>query len=197
MNYVYHYALGSTLFLGCTAYFFFRQRRIPTRTNRIYSIMLIAGLIALIFDAMAAAMEVHAMLFPSWLLYLVYILFLLGLHLCLPAFCVYLFEQVDVYSRITRGRRGLLLLPWVCICLLILSTPLWKGGIFYIDDSHIYRFGATHAALYVVMGIYWLVLGVFVLRNRRLLSKETFFTVWDFFFFCLRPPAYSSSFPGI
>lgn len=167
MGYNYNFALGSVLFLGLTAAFYLRQRRMRDMQDHLFTIMLFGGLAAVFFDFLAAAVEPGALALPVWFLYLINMLFVLGEHICLPAFFLYTLVATEHFDRLTRPARLAVLLPFaIVVCLLALS-PFGTSGIFYIDGAHIYRPGATHWVLYAVAGLYMALSCVMLITSFR------------------------------
>lgn len=165
MAYNYNFALGSVLFMGLTAAFYLRQRRMRDLQDHLFTLMLFGGLAAVFFDFLAAALEPSALSLPQWLLYTINTLFIIGEQLCLPAFFIYSLTATGRYARMGWTARTLTLLPFMLILCLLIISPLGQSGIFYIDEAHIYRPGATHKALYVVAGLYMISSCVLLLFN--------------------------------
>ncbi len=193
MEYVVHYSIGSALFLAITSLYFFLTRRMPSTQNKIFSVMLVAGLMAVVFDALAAILD--GML-PALTLYLFNILFLLSMHLCLPLFCSYIFVSAGRYRVMPHWRKILTALPFLIVALLTLSSPLWQGGIFYIDANGFYQKGATHSALYFVSAIYMTLLLIVSVRYRFVLRREIRVTVITFMFVLLAAIGLQLTFPS-
>lgn len=177
MRYVIHYSIGSAMFLLITAAFYFRQKRVPNERDQIYSAMLIGSFFACVFDAIGAGLEPYGLQVPIWVLYVSNMVFLLSMHLCLPGICFYLLAYAGKLNQMTTLRKLALLLPFAVIVLLTLSAPLWKGGIFYIDETHLYCKGATHSLLYFVSTIYMILTLLILTRSRNLIRRSIRVTV--------------------
>ena len=192
MDYVVHYSIGSALFLVITSLYFFLTRRMPSGQNKIFSIMLIAGITSVVFDALAALLDG---ILPAWALYTFNIIFLLSMHLCLPLFCSYLFVSAGRYRVMPYWKKLLTALPFAIILVLTLSSPLWEGGIFYIDANGLYQKGLTHPALYFVSAIYMTLLLVVSVKYRFVLRREIRITVIMFMFVLLAAIGLQLTFP--
>lgn len=192
MNYVMHYSVGSALFLCVTMMYFFMTRRMPSKQNKIFSFMLVAGMMAVVFDALAAILD--GML-PAWVLYLFNMLFILSMHICLPLFCSYLFVSSGRYNKIGRTKKLLALVPFLIVLILTLSSPLWKDGIFYIDENCVYQKGTTHSVLYFVSAIYMGLLLTMTAKYKYVLRKEIRATVTLFLFVLLAAIGLQLTFP--
>ncbi|MDD4075032.1 MAG: EAL domain-containing protein [Eubacteriales bacterium] len=172
MNYVYNYSLGSIFFGTLTLFFYFRKGRLKDLQTRLFTTMLICAFAACVFDVIAAAMEPQGMRFPLWMLYAVNILFLLNMQTCLPC--------VLQYSLCASGRlrsysypiRVLFTLPYLFIVLCILVSPFVKWGIFYINETHNYCYGATHSLLYANAAFYMIMTTVILLSNFKTIQKQ-------------------------
>lgn len=178
MIYVTYYPAVSTLFLGVTLLFYLRQRRIPDLRNKLFTIMLVCGVVAAVFDYIAAKADPVAAAWPVWALYLVNFLFLASMHACLPCFCFYTLILTGRFSKLSRKGYLLVLSPYLLILTLLLISPFSKFGIFYINEAHVYCRGVTHFLLYTVAALYMIVALFEVFRNRQLIQRRKTRTIY-------------------
>lgn len=178
MTYNFNYSVVSALFLSITMVFYLRQRRVPDIRNRIFMLMLICGLIAVVFDVFAAVMDRNGMAWPVWLIYLVNYLFLQSLQICLPSFLLYTLILTGQYARLSKKLLFLLMVPFLLVTLFLFASPFCEYGIFYIGKDHSYCTGATHSMLYIATALYMCLSVWVVFRNRQFIQRRKTITVF-------------------
>ncbi len=171
MGYIYTFDIGSILFFSLTIFFYIQQRRVRDLPDQIYLVMLICGMIAVVFDCAAAAMEYAAASFPIWVLYAANMLFIAAMQACLPLFFIYVSVLTGLHYRATRKQHALVLSPYLFTMLLLVLSPFGTFGICYIDSMHIYQPGATHMMLYINTAIYIIASVTLLLRNYRVIQR--------------------------
>lgn len=171
MRYVYDFDVGSVLFLGLTIFFYLRQRRLRNISDRIYTVMLISAMVAVVFDFVASAADAYALLHPRWFFFAVNILFMLGMQTCLPLFFLYAAVSSGAFRDAPTKRRILFSMPFLLTVLLILSSPFIPFGIFTIDGQNLYRRGPSNIVLYINMGFYVITGGVLLLKKGRSIQR--------------------------
>lgn len=169
MVYNYNFSLGSILFLGLTAAFYLRQRRMRDLQDRLYTVMLCGGLLAVIFDFVSALCDGGDL--PLTLHYACNMLFILGEHICLPAFFFFTVSASERYSSLSRATKALALLPFAVVVGLLALSPFGTGGIFYLDSQQVYRAGATHWTLYASAAVYIVAACATLARNYRVIGR--------------------------
>ncbi|MDO5112351.1 MAG: EAL domain-containing protein [Clostridia bacterium] len=172
MTYVYNYSLGSILFGVLTLAFFFRQRRLRDLQDRLFALMLVCAFFACVFDALAGAMEAHALRYPVWLLYAVNMLFLLTMQTCLPCVLQYSLCAAGKLRGYPFVVRTAFTLPYLFIVACTLLSPFGKLGIFYIDAAHRYCYGATHLLLYINASLYMAMTTAILVGNFKTIQKQ-------------------------
>lgn len=172
MNYVYNYALGSILFGSLTMIFFFREKRIRDFQDRLYSLLLICAFVAVIFDALSAAIEPVANSFPAAIVYASNIIFLLSMQSCLPALWQYSLCAAGTLQNYSYRRRVLLSLPYLAVLFCLLLSPFCRAGIFYLDEVNAYKPGMTHSILYVNASYFMIMSTAMLCKNFKSIQKE-------------------------
>lgn len=171
MEYNINFCIISAAYLFITAFFYGRQARIPNRRSVLFDAMLWCGVISLILDIVAAVTDHYSFMWPSWLLYIINIVFLLSVQVSGVLFFYYSISLTGTYQRMGTWLRALIILPFASVALLILSSIFTKNGIFYLDENNAYHHGSLHIMLYAVMAFYLICSLVIVLVRRRRLQK--------------------------
>lgn len=172
MNYVYNYSLGSILFGTLTLFFYFRKGRLKDLQTRMFTVMLTCAFAACVFDVVAAVMEPIGMRFPLWTLYAANMLFLINVQTCLPCVLQYSLCATGKLRSYSYTVRLLFTLPYLFILLCVFVAPFAKWGIFYINETHHYCYGATHSLLYANAAFYMIMTTVILLRNFKTIQKQ-------------------------
>lgn len=171
MGYVFDFDIGSALFFSLFVFFYLYQKRLRGLQDRIFTAMLFASLIAVVFDFVAAAMEYRAAAYPVWALYAANMTFIFGMQTCLPLFFLYAVAVSGKFKYFSPARAVLAAIPYAATMALLFLSPFIRFGICYIDAAHIYRHGPTHAMLYVNMSFYVIAGVVVLLRNSHAVQK--------------------------
>lgn len=180
MDYNINFCIISAAYLSVTAYFYRRQARIPNRRSIIFDAMLWCGICSLTLDIVAAAIDKHAYLWPTWAVYLINIVFLLSVQTSGALFFFYSISLTGTYRRMNRWLRAVILLPYAFAAALLFASPFTTGGAFYLDEKNVYHHGGLHLALYAIAGLYLTSSLIIVLVRRRRLQKLKFFTILAF-----------------
>ncbi len=186
MNYNYNFALGSVLFIGLTATFYLRQRRMHDLQDHLYTVMLLGGLTAVFFDFAAAAVEPVAMSLPLWVLYAANALFILGEQVCLPAVFLYSVSASERFNRMNAVTFTIAFAPFAVVLAMLALSPFGTGGLFYFDALHIYRPGAAHWVMYAASALYLTASCIVLLCNYRVVdsSKRAFILLFVLLIVC-------------
>lgn len=178
--YDYYFSVASIFFMALTAIFYFSQKRLRDLQDRLYTVMIIGGLFAVVFDTIAAAIEPFAESVPLWFIYLSNMAFLLGEHICLPAFFLYSIASSEQYEKLTKIKRFISYIPFITVAFFTAVSPFCKFGIFYIDENHRYCHGPTHILLYITAAVYMIAACVAFICNFRKLSRARAVVILSF-----------------
>lgn len=172
MKLILQYVVCALLLSGVTLFFYKRQRRMPSRGNRIFGALLIICFCASVFELAAGLCAPADCLAPEWLRYVFFFSSTICTQVCMPTLCLYLIVYTGRDDMISRLRIGLNYLPYFLVVIATLSSEMWKGGIFYIDESGAVMPGMLHPLIYASWMIYILIGASIVLRGRQMLSRK-------------------------
>ena len=171
MTYEYAYSVGSIIFLGITMFFYFSKTRIHNFEDKFFTTLLCCCMTALIFDLLGALGDQFDV-FPNWALYIINIIGIGSLHVCYPCFCLFLYKANDERKFIKKWAYFATFLPYMLDAVLLLISPVSEYGIFYIDESGLYRRGLTYGMLYFSSAIYYITAFVLVLVYYRNMERH-------------------------
>ncbi|MDO5112349.1 MAG: diguanylate cyclase [Clostridia bacterium] len=181
MTYTVDFSIISLAFLMVTVIFYLRQMKVPSQRNSLFAALLLCGVVSLVFDIVAALADPRAYLLPAWLVYAVNIVFLGSVQLSGPLFLLYTMTLTDAYASMPAEQRRLSWIPFCVSALALLLTPfLGHNGVFYLAEGNVYRHGALHLLLYVVVAFYLFAASVVMFHHRATLSKTKFLVVLAF-----------------
>ncbi len=172
MNYIIDFSLIAIAYLSITAFFYRRQPKVPSVRNTMFGCLLYLGVFFAVMDVVVVVIEPFSSKLPMWVCYGANAVFLLSIQLS----CVLFFMYVLVLIGFVKGapRRVILLssIPFFITALLIF-LPIGSGGIFYMDEAHIYHRGSMYVILYLDTALYLLASLVAVLiRRQQLLARK-------------------------
>lgn len=181
MAYTIDFCIISFAYLSVTAYFYFRQAKVPSLRNSLFGALLICCLASLVLDIASAILDPYAYLLPGFVAYALNALLLLSVQVSGLLFFAYTVVLCGVYPRMKRWMRALMLLPFCCVAALIaLSSVLRASGVFYLDAQNAYRHGAIYVVIYAVMALYLVGSVIVAFCCRRRLQRKKFFVLLSF-----------------
>ena len=181
MNFQYQYELGALVLLICLAIQFYTTKRFPTKTNAIFSTMIICAIVDISLDIIGCIFIVYPNIIPLWLNYALNIVFF-SMQITIPVifFSYVLYNVGKSYSE--NPLHIILLLP-ACITMVVnVTTPLtgWIFGFPIIDGQLQYVRGLLFPMLYVSEGFYLICVLLWVIIYRRYLKKNQRLTIISF-----------------
>lgn len=166
------------LFCGYT----FIMKRFKSRLNRIYDGMCIIVLGSVILDVLGVFFVKYIDIVTPYAVYAAKMIYMFLINALAVGLYWYVRELVGAKKR-TLLVRALNSIPFLVDAFLIISTPWLKLSI-YIDENNGYHYGPYAQMLYVLSGYYILLSLVYIVINRKMISKQSRFA-FSFFYICL------------
>ena len=167
-----------SLFCGYTLI----MNRFKSRLNLIYDAMCVIVLCSVVLDVLAVFFVEYIEIVTLYAVYAAKMLYMLLINALAVGLYWYVLELVGAKKQ-PAVLRWINMLPFAVDVFLILSTPWLKLSI-YIDENNVYQYGPYAQSLYILSGYYILLSLVYILRNRRKISKQSRFA-FSFFYILL------------
>ena len=157
------------------------MKRFKSRLNRIYDSMCIVVLGSVVLDVLAVFFVEYIDVVTPYAVYAVKMLYMLLINTLAVGLYWYVLELVGA-KKLATVWNCLNMVPFALDAFLILSTPWLKLSI-YIDENNVYHYGPYAQSLYVLSGYYIVLSLMYIVRNRKKISKQSRFA---FSLFCLQ-----------
>lgn len=183
ITYQLRYEVCSLVFLFALTFQFLSARKFPTRTNNVFTVILLTSLLDLALDILGCLTVMNIVMVPLWVNYLINGVFYC-LQITIPALtCIYVLLATGCTFR-ANYRAFLILVPASSFLLLQFMNPFTKMFFYFevIDGVAFFRYGPFSLLFYVCTAFYLLALLVLIIRNRQRLTKKQIMTVG---FFCI------------
>lgn len=181
MVYTIDFCIISFAYLSVTAYFYFRQAKVPSLRNSLFGALLICCLASLVLDIVSAIVDPYGYLLPTFAVYALNALLLLSVQVSGLLFFAYTVVLCGVYPKMKKWMRISMFIPFCVIAaLLSVASILQTRGIFYIDSRNVYRHGAIYISLYITMALYLLGSVAVAFACRRRLMRQKFYVLLSF-----------------
>ena len=167
------------LILGLFCGYTLTMKRFKNRLNRIYDGMCIVVLGSVVLDVLGVFFVEYIDIVTPYAVYAAKMLYMLLINALAVGLYWYVRELVGVKKR-SLLLRVLNSIPFLVDAFLIVSTPWLKLSI-YIDENNVYHYGPCAQMLYVLSGYYILLSLVYIVRNRKTISKQSRFA-FSFFY---------------
>ena len=156
-----YYSIGSFLFLLVIMISYLLQKKIHNKKDIIYSHVMVASMVAVLFDAVAVYFEDnYRTILPTFLFYIFNMLFLLGMHTFLILLVKYFLELTGI--KLKKIYSFLIAIPYIALIILLCLCPFTKFSIFYINEENRYTTADLHFMLYVFT-IYYLIVYLIII----------------------------------
>jgi len=197
MRYIYQYDIAAFFISLVILFNLFIKQRITTRVSRTFKYLAIDLFFAIIFDLITIFTINYYSLVPVWLNYLLNILSLITYN-SLPAFYVTCIISANLSEDeiFPKKIRYLIVIPIIIVILLIISTPLTKGVIYFGEDGQYY----TGPLMNILVGIgflYLIIITVFGIVKRKNLRTEQFLIIFIYNFSTIIALAITNIFPRV
>ena len=177
-NYQLQYELCSLLFLLAITFQFVSAKKFPTRTNFIFTLILLCAVGSLTTDILGCLTVMHVIMVPLWLNYLINGLFYF-LQIIIPGLtCMYVLIATGcTYKK--NPRICLVMVPAVAFMLLQILNPFTRMFFYFdiIDGLAVFRTGPFHALYYIGAFFYEIVLLSIIMFMHRNLTRKQVWTI--------------------
>jgi len=158
------------------------MKRFKSRLNRIYDAMCVIVMGSVILDALGVFFVEYIDIVTPYAVYAAKMLYMLLINALAVGLYWYVLELVGT-KKLSTPIRILNMLPFALDAFLILSTPWLKLSI-YIDENNVYHYGPYAKSLYILSGYYILLSLIYIVLNRKKISKQSRFA-FSFFYIVL------------
>lgn len=172
MSYIIDFCIISFFYLFITTLFYFKQNKVSNVRSNYFGILLIIGLCSLLLDVAVAVIDKNEVI-PSFIIYILNILFLLCVQLNGPIFLIYTLIIVGYYPKLNLLYKAIITIPFGIIIILLLISPFVSWSIFTILPGNIYNPATLHLWLYVTIILYILTsLVLSIIKFRHIQKKK-------------------------
>jgi len=173
MQYVIDYNVCAVLVSAITMGYFFGSPRLNNRADRLFGA---AGCLILLASSLNLLTVLTYGRLPDAAVGMVHLVYLLMLHTLPPLMCMYM--ALLTGRRLHKGQTGLLLLPYACEILLLVTSSL--AGLSFWAERRVFDHGPCFAAFYAGTLFYTFVSLVFLLRSKKYLPHRKKWTIGFF-----------------
>ena len=178
LTYQLQYEICSLVFLFALTFQFVSARKFPTRTNNIFTIILLASLADLGLDILGCLTVMNVVKVPLWLNYLINGVFYC-LQIVIPALTsIYVLLATGVTFK-NNTRAYLIMVPASAFLMLQLLNPFTKLFFYFetIDGIAIFKYGKFALLYYACSAFYVFALLALIIIYRDRLTKKQILTV--------------------
>ena len=183
MTYKLEYAICSLIILSVVAFRFFIKRRFPTFQNRLFSFVLIIGLVDIVLDIFSSILIQYVLEVPFWLTYFINTVFY-GIQILFPIFLILYTVSVIKDYKINKKLVHFLSVPCITFELFLL-TNIFHKLIFYIDVNKGYVHNIGFQFLYISAGFYMLVALYYLVRYKKQIRRIQYNVLFTFIWIIL------------
>ena len=146
---------------------FFRGRRLPTVTNKIFRAMVIVCGLNLIFDISTVCSLHYYDEIPSWMNRMLHQLFIGSIDLFIALLCLFVISLVHDL-RYHAKRHILMFVPFGISIIVVIFGKLE----YYIGDDARYSYGTVAYTAYLSVALYLLMSLIYLIRYRNVISRK-------------------------
>lgn len=178
MDFQYQYELGSMIILLCVTIQYSCMKRFPTKTSRMFLVILITSIVDLALNILGCIMTIDPLAFPLWANNLVN-----NVYFCLQVFLPVLMMSYVLYTlgKTYQGSPAyiLTLVPAIITLMIQLSNPLTHMVFQFrtIDGIPVYEHGPLFVALYVNLVFYLVATVTLMAGGRSILNTNQKITI--------------------
>lgn len=163
--------------ITCIVIYMSRSKLFISETKIFMRVMGIC-LMTVVFDTLSVVTYWFADRLPLFFLYLINILYFYFFN-TVPILIVLFIKSLGKKNSSNFYQKYAWFLPWIISLFLIFSSP-WTGLVFSFNESKVYTRGPAQLYLYLI-GFYFVILCLYYLiRDRRVIPKKTFISVFLF-----------------
>lgn len=163
--------------ITCIVIYMSRSKLFISETKIFMRVMGIC-LMTVLFDTLGVVTYWFADRLPLFFLYLINILYFYFFN-TVPILIVLFIKSLGKKNSSNFYQKYAWFLPWIISLFLIFSSP-WTGLVFSFNESKVYTRGPAQLYLYLI-GFYFVILCLYYLiRDRRVIPKKTFISVFLF-----------------
>ncbi len=178
LTYQLQYEACSLVFLFALTFQFISARKFPTRTNNLFTIILLCSDLDLILDILGCLTAMNKLLVPLWLNYLINGLFYC-LQIVVPSLtCIYVIIASGCTFR-TNPRQYLIMVPASAFLLMQILNPFTRMFFYFevIDGLAYFCYGPFNLLFYACAAFYVIALLVLIIAYRNRLTRNQIITV--------------------
>ncbi len=169
----FYYPLCALVFMVISCFYYFTHRRLPNEMNHVYSRLMIAATLTVLFDFISQFLTSTFTETPRWVLHVSYIIFTFSMQYCLPTFLKYLLLFTGDFQRMSNAVRIVIVVPHIAAFVAIIMSAFCDYGAYSINKNNAFVSGKLAWVLWLAMAFYLLfALGV-LLKFKEMLGKRT------------------------
>lgn len=173
------------MIIGITVIFgFVRKKSLKTRLRSSFMMLAIFQIVATTFELIATYFVVNPNLIPNVIFYIINFIHYGALFAIIVSFTNCLCFILEEKKReVVKYRRSLYIIYLIQI-ILVLISPITKW-LFYFDENNIYQHGPYLMLISGLSGIYILYIFIFIIINRKYLTRQQIGIVLTITFFMI------------
>ncbi len=171
MDYIIHYDVAALLITLILIIQYYSNRRISLGVSRVFVVALIIATLSNALDLITVYTLNHPQDVPTELNYLINMVYLIGFNSVPLLYFVYVRESIDSSARWKRWEYFLGIGPYLVAVLLILTTPI-THGVIYFEDGLYYKHGPMLTLLYMIAFFYMISALIIMICHRKALTKS-------------------------
>ena len=166
MEFNISYDIISLVVLLIVGYKFFKLKRFPIVSNRLYGFLLVIAMLNLLFDFTGSLVVRPGSQAPVWLAYFLNIMYYICQILLPAALVVYLLALIENKRHVDRKWFIISLIPEV-LFLLIFFIGMPFGLIFKIGDNLSYNYGSLSFITYACSAVYLILMFALIIIRKN------------------------------
>ncbi len=182
--YILHYDFVAIILNIINIAVFYYKKNLYDIKSRILLFMLINSLFATAFDIFSSYVMDNPYTYSYWFIFLSNNFFYLLNNSKIYIYAAYALELNGRWRSLSRFSKLLCIIPCAFTTLLILINPITKS-IFYFDDKMAYHQQSGLTLLYIIDGIFMVIITISTIRHKKLLNRPTFRALIFFVFIFL------------
>lgn len=170
MDWIIEFDIAAAIITSIILWLFIKKKNYPTKTNRIYFILMLVGLIASILDIVSIYAINNAVKIPLWVNLTINTLFLLSMNMVAFIYYFYVGAVVNEFQQLDNWHEWAMGVLDTLDFILIVTSP-FTGWVFYFDDNGKYCSGPLKPVIYAIALFVLVACLIKTFRNREILSS--------------------------
>lgn len=172
MKYDIHYDIAALFIVIAVGIHFFMKRRVRTRQNRIFTLLMIFSMISNVFDIITVYTIEHPSSVPLTVNYILNDIYLISFNFAPMVYYAYISLATSKGKERSKAEMVSMLLPITIVTLLIIATPI-THFVYYFKDGTEYTHGFGMYALYLSAFYYLLrALVTTIIHHKQMIRAQ-------------------------